>query len=995
MAFRSRCAIHYGTRAKGMKSSFQPGSSFDSFTRTVGSQLSSDSSLAGSLNFGLTGTNLCSQTVLFQSMDIGNLNGGNGSIQKTTSDIFISSTGSISTLLSDTISSTSVKSNTLMMPQMTGGTLNTGNIYNDRGRFTSLSVDDYNFPFTAKLSNLSSTNCITGNNVYLKSMTFDTVFSSMSGSLLLTKDITGSHMFMPSYIGETIEGSSAFITNTYLSNFSVEKLGAKSVSAPSAFFTTITGAHISVSDVTVPTITGTSAVFSEITGSTFYGNMSVASMYGTGAFITNGILSNGIITSGSLSTYDVFPTAPSRITVNDLASETINLGVNVLDFTGSIWSTSSAKMGGDLPDTAYMFHVSDDMKCIASYNAQYNSMWNGTHYITSDGGNTWYPCTGTSSGVGYNMNGGICVSRDGSYWIGTRTSSGSDGGIYKSTDGVTFNQVLSVPLRGSTFQCCEISNDNSAVLVCTDSSPSNYTVPFYISLGSGEVGTWKAVIPSTTYDHYWISDTAMSKDGKYMAALDRNGIFMSVDYGNTWTCNGNSLAGYNKQIAMSKDGSHMYVSASAVRTFQISRDFGQTWITKPPTGDGYSGVDCDETGRYVFLTVSGKNGFLFSDNYGLSFMLFKVTVSSGNADDVNTITDGSKVMIYDGRISKLCFKSLEDSDIYNGKLTVNGPVTIKSGTQSIPVASVDNIVSGNGSGVTVAGVKMNNSSILGQGLQKLMTSNTLATRAVSNWTTVNTPQDAQWAYACWSPELRLLCSIANFNKVIVSSDGKNWTTVGVPSSGWNDLCWSSEKELFVAVGSSGSMYSYDGNIWTTNTASTANAVCYAPEIGLFCAIGSKSFTSTDGMTWISGSGFGSSANDICWSGDLGIFCSSNGYISTNGRTWSGGAKSYTGVCWAPDLNLFCAVGNNLVATSSNGTTWTTTSLSGSWSGISWSPELQVLVCVSSSCIGYSFDGITWTTVSGSGSGGLCWSKELGIFIAPSKAITMSRYVRKF
>lgn len=984
MALHSRPAgiyygAHYGTRSKGMRSSFQPGTSFDSFVRNVGSQLS-NTSLVEALSLGFTGTNLCFQNASFQTANMDILNGKNCSIQNLSSDKSSSSTGTVDTLIANSIYINRVNSKTLMMLQMTGDTLNTANIYNDRGKFTSLNVNDYNFPYTATLSNLVSTNCITGNNVYLESMSFDKVFSSMSGNSLIAKYITGSYMNMSSYITDTVEGLSAFITDTYTSNFSSQMLNAN-ITASSAFFTTITGSNIFVTNVSVPSITGTSAWFANITGENFYGNMSVTSMSGTDAFITNGIITNGLITSGSLSTYSVF----SPITVNDLVSETINLKGSSVNVINPI-SSSPANMGGDLPDTAYMFHVSDDMKCIASYNTQYNSMWNGTHYITSDGGNIWYPCTGSG---GYNMNGGICVSRDGMFWIGTRTSSGNDGGIYKSTDGVTFNQVLSVISSGSTFQCCDISEDNTAVLVCTDSSPSNYTIPFYISLNGGE--TWKTVIPSTTLDHYWISDTAISKDGKYMIVLDRNGIFISVDYGNTWKCNGCPLAGYNKQVAMSKNGSHMYVSG-VLNTFQISTDFGQTWENKPPTQDSYSGVDCDGTGRYVFLTISGKSGFLVSNNYGNSFISFKGV--SGNADDINTSTDGSKIMVYDGRA--LRFNTFRRSDTKdNGKLIVNGKLNIKTNIQRIPSLSIDNISLGKG---RIAGVKMNNSSIFCQGLQKLKTSKTLTIRAVSNWTSITTPKDAHWTRSCWSPELHLFCTISNSNKVIVSSDGKNWVLVIVPTSEVKDICWSSEKELFVVVGSRGSMHSKDGNMWASSFSSiVANAVCYAPEIGIFCAIGNKSFTSTDGIIWTSGSSFSSSAKDVCWSGDLGIFCSSDGYISTNGRTWTNGGKPYAEICWAPDLNLFCCVGTNVIATSSNGTKWTTTSFSGNWNGVSWSPELQVLICVSNSGFAYSFDGLTWYPIripEGNWSG-LCWSKELGIFVASSKNVIISRYVKKF
>ena len=63
------------------------------------------------------------------------------------------------------------------------------------------------------------------------------------------------------------------------------------------------------------------------------------------------------------------------------------------------------------------------------------------------------------------MNGGINVSKDGSLWIATRISSDMDGGIYRSTDGLLFLQILSVSTI--SFKCCDISEDNKVILICT------------------------------------------------------------------------------------------------------------------------------------------------------------------------------------------------------------------------------------------------------------------------------------------------------------------------------------------------------------------------------------------------------------------------------------------------------------------------------------------------------------------------------------------------
>jgi hypothetical protein len=468
---------------------------------------------------------------------------------------------------------------------------------------------------------------------------------------------------------------------------------ASSITGSSGYFTSITGAIINTGTLTTTSITGNTAFFTTITATSnitasslaITGSLSLLSITGSDAFMMESIETNGSLQSGSLKTYNIYnSTGYVNVNINNFAGDVMTIGVNTWNSTGynTSWTTETAGMGGGLAPHAYMFRISDNMSGIASYNSSYNSVWPGTHYISNNGGALWYPCTGIHAATDYNMNGGIAVSRDDSLWIGTITSTGLEGGIYRSMDGVNFNQVLSVPMTGtflnSTFECCDISNDNQTVLVCTDSPQSspNYHIPFYISRNSGI--TWKAVIPSATYDHYWISDTAISYDGQYMASLDRNGVFISLDYGNTWNLRGPYFGGFNKQIAMSSEGSFMYLCWTGGDLYNYSLDYGLTWISNPPALVGFTGIDCDETGRYVFLVEDGSTYLWFSNNFGKTFTQFSIPgmVPVVNyTDDLNVSSDGSSIMIFDGESTKLWFKTMTDRSAYTGNLTVNGIIT--------------------------------------------------------------------------------------------------------------------------------------------------------------------------------------------------------------------------------------------------------------------------------------------------------------------------------
>jgi hypothetical protein len=161
--------------------------------------------------------------------------------------------------------------------------------------------------------------------------------------------------------------------------------------------------------------------------------------------------------------------------------------------------------------------------------------------------------------------------------------------------------------------------------------------------------------------------------------------------------------------------------------------------------------------------------------------------------------------------------------------------------------------------------------------------------------------------------------------------------------------------------------SLDGISWSSQTLTggdtTWYSVCWSPELGKFCAVG----TNAGGGTY----NFMTSSDGTAWS-----------YITLSGYWFA--------VCWAPELKIFCAVGESgKNATSSDGVTWATHTAvsSNTWRSIVWSPELGQFCVVgmanSAPNIMTSSDGITWATQTCSDDSyqSVCWSPELGIFCA--------------
>ena len=223
---------------------------------------------------------------------------------------------------------------------------------------------------------------------------------------------------------------------------------------------------------------------------------------------------------------------------------------------------------------------------------------------------------------------------------------------------------------------------------------------------------------------------------------------------------------------------------------------------------------------------------------------------------------------------------------------------------------------------------------------------------------------------------------ANLPKQRKVTDG-TWLASTTPAdNNWFAICWAAELGLYCAIAQTGSgncvMTSPDGVNWTARTSAADNSwagLCWAPELGLFVAVGgsgtgNRVMTSPDGVNWTARA----SAADNSW----------------------------RSICWAPELGLLVAVAitgsGNRVMTSPDGITWTSQASAAnySWSCVCWSAELGLFVAVAgdvhSNPVMTSPDGVTWTTRIATSNTwyGVCWSAELGLFAAVATSGTGNR-----
>ena len=267
-------------------------------------------------------------------------------------------------------------------------------------------------------------------------------------------------------------------------------------------------------------------------------------------------------------------------------------------------------------------------------------------------------------------------------------------------------------------------------------------------------------------------------------------------------------------------------------------------------------------------------------------------------------------------------------------------------------------------------------------------------KAVQTWNVISSPLGSNFDFYrnCWSPELRIFVFIYG-SSIAISSNGTSWSLIAnnLPNtdSYWTNICWSPQLKIFLACASNHDttkvslMRSSNGVIWSDSTfthspASQATAhawqdVCWSPELGIFVAVG---MSRTGHPTNLQAAYIASSSDGINWQ-----------------PLYLGYTIELRAVCWSPQLRIFVAVGNTVILYSRNGITWIDPGVNVNYlyrryNNICWSPELGIfVVCDETQYIplNYSRNGINWLSANIPTSlihiYPICivWSPQLGIF----------------
>ena len=246
-----------------------------------------------------------------------------------------------------------------------------------------------------------------------------------------------------------------------------------------------------------------------------------------------------------------------------------------------------------------------------------------------------------------------------------------------------------------------------------------------------------------------------------------------------------------------------------------------------------------------------------------------------------------------------------------------------------------------------------------------------------SWVQTNAAQVSWYSVAYGNG--KYVTVVLNSNKAAYSSDGITWTETTLPKSAyWYTVAYCNG--VFVAGNSNGEIArSTDGMTWESSVNDIGSAVrTIFSSNDKFIALSDTGVQdvrySTDGITWSEASGTStSSAAFGAYGNGRYVALRKNStqyanYYSDDGITWTAGntisgMSECSGVCYGNGKFVAISENSNIVAYSSDGITWATTTMPNSnYTAIAFDGSKFIAAKTDYNYKGaaFSFDGITWT-----------------------------------
>ncbi len=603
-----------------------------------------------------------------------------------------------------------------------------------------------------------------------------------------------------------------------------------------------------------------------------------------------------------------------------------------------------------------------------------------------------------------------------------------------SNDGISWVQT-SLPFSGKWVA---VSSNPSGrfISVASESNVAAY---------SNDGITWvQTILPSS---QFWYATSSRSIDNRFVAIGGDTNIAAYSNDGISWVQT--SLPSFYRWFSVASNPTGRFVAVPLFTNVAAYSDDGITWtlITLPIVLSGTnSRISCRQTdGRFIIHNSSTTN-IIYSDD-GLQWFIFNETpkFSLNTTSNLNINNINYSPSNYLGSFNK--FISVKDpissSYISNGYVyTSNAGSVTKYYSSNLTIVSVPYLT------------KINANSVISSARVYLPSNTNVYSVQFSIYTGVystdyytyrvtrsgnptlsnnfpnfiryefKTPQPERIAYYTYirAGKNGRVIAVAPGNKIIVTTDGINWSSAYVPItfSNWQAITSRSTDGRFVMVSydENTAAYSDDGLEWTITTLpSVQNWISVAANpSGRFVAVAQGADVaaySDDGITWtevslplykgwtyIEASHVTGLFVVVEWDTDV-ILYSNDGINwsqtttpvgtmitvtcrKSDGRfvimsDYSLAAYSNNGINWTEITNIpvdinwlsvtcretdgrFVAISNQYAAYSDDGINWTQTYMPyfNNWNSVSYTSNgVFVAVSWNSSTTAYSYDGITW------------------------------------
>jgi len=299
----------------------------------------------------------------------------------------------------------------------------------------------------------------------------------------------------------------------------------------------------------------------------------------------------------------------------------------------------------------------------------------GSIYISNDYGDTWQEKGPVLSWFR------IAMSSCGKYQTAS-TYNSPFGDLYISDNyGHTWTQILT---NVTSIQKIAMSSDGKIQIFV------RYTTSEYsISRDYGKTWT-NGTVNSTS----GVKGVAISSDGKYITivgagSMDR--IYTSSNYGLNWTTIG-SIGTWNS-VTMSADGKFQAAVAGGTGYVYISNDYGNTWTRKNNAGSRpWLSISMSSDGKYIAATTNGTYNYVsydYGENWIVSYINNRIGGSYYTCNDIAVSSNGKYILtaaqgqyIYVSKTEEKVDGNLYTDNVYGNNLVYRSSNQTISGVKT-------------------------------------------------------------------------------------------------------------------------------------------------------------------------------------------------------------------------------------------------------------------------------------------------------------------------